>query len=161
MRNKVMCDILNKSNKAKARMLLETQDCHILVTGDVGTGKTTLLECANIQDAKYFHFPELVEECLPPVAKDGKRELCEENFDDYGFLAVPETTLILDRVCIPEDIRDSKIVHFIKTARKHGKRLVIATYPEDAREIKSLFGVVITLSLGVDREVTCDIDVSF
>ncbi|WP_447088519.1 ATP-binding protein (plasmid) [Enterobacter asburiae] len=161
MDNKVMCDILNKGKSENARMLLETQDCHILVAGEAGTGKTTLLEGVNIQDARYFHFPELVEECLPPVAKDGKRELCEENFDDYDFLTVPETTLILDSVRIPVDIRNSKIVRFIKTARKHGKRLVIATYPEDAREIKSLFGVVITLSGGIDREVTCHIDVSF
>ncbi|EIN4845165.1 ATP-binding protein [Salmonella enterica] len=134
--------------------LLKNLDRHILITGATGTGKSTLLAEVRIDDgdSKYYHFPEI---------NSGKQhwELCDENFDDFDFLAAPEKTLILDGVHIPEDLNESKVVRFIKTARKHGKRLIVVTFPSEGERLKSLFGAVITLSGGVNCERTCEVEI--
>lgn len=134
--------------------LLKNLDRHILVTGATGTGKSTLLAEVRIDnsDSKYYHFPEI---------NSGKEhwELCDENFYDFDFLTVPEKTLILDGVHIPDDLNESKVVRFIKTARKYGKRLIIVTFPSEGERIKSLFGAVITLSGGVNSERTCEVEI--
>ncbi|EBO4965534.1 ATP-binding protein [Salmonella enterica] len=134
--------------------LLKNLDRHILTTGATGTGKSTLLTELRIDDndSKYYHFPEI---------NSGKQNwaLCDENFNDFDFLAVPEKTLILDGVHIPENLNDSKVVQFIKTARKHGKRLIVVTFPSEGDRIKSLFGAVITLSGGVNSERACEVEI--
>ncbi|EAO8023264.1 ATP-binding protein [Salmonella enterica] len=134
--------------------LLKNLDRHILITGATGTGKSTLLAEVRIDDSdsKYYHFPEL-------NAGTQYVELCEENFDHFDFLDVPEKTLILDGVHVSEDLNNSRVVQFIKTARKHGKRLIVVTFPSDGERIKPLFGAVITLSGGVNSERTCDVEV--
>lgn len=133
----------------QAVYLLKNLDQHILITGDTGTGKSTLLTELRVDDSdsKYYNFPEI---------NSGEQywQLCDENFDSFDLLGVAEKTLILDGVAIGDNLKESKIVHFIKTARKYGKRLVLVTFPSDAEQIKSYFGVVITLSSGVNGERT-------
>ncbi|WP_436883113.1 ATP-binding protein [Enterobacter asburiae] len=134
--------------------LLKNFDQHILITGATGTGKSTLLAELRIDnsDAKYYHFPEIT---------SGKPhcELCDENFDDFDFLVTPEQTLILDAVRIGANLEESKVVRFIKIARKHGKRLIVVTYPSEGERIKPLFGAVISLTGRADQERTCEVEV--
>ena len=131
-------------------------DHHILVTGDSGTGKTTLLAELRIvdSDCKYYQFAEL-------NAGKGNWELCDENFDDYDFLKTTERTLILDSVAIGNAAENSKVMQFIKTARKYGKRLIVVAYPTDAIKIKPLFGAIITLSGGFNTERNCAVELHF
>ncbi|HAW2732865.1 TPA: ATP-binding protein [Escherichia coli] len=134
--------------------ILMNLDRHILVTGSTGTGKTTMLTDAlvNNDDVKYYHFPEMEKEYIA---------LCDENLDEYDFLSVSEKTLILDSVAIGKNLYESKIVRFIKTARKHGKRLIVVTSPSDGERIKELFGAVIALSGNgnINTERTCSVDI--
>ncbi|HBB7252073.1 TPA: sigma 54-interacting transcriptional regulator [Escherichia coli] len=134
--------------------LLKNLDRHILITGETGTGKSTLLAELRIDDndSKYYHFPEI---------NSGKQNwaLCDENFDDFDFLVAPEKTLILDGVAIGENLEGSKVIRFIKTARKHGKRLIVVTFPSDGDRIKPLFGAIITLSGGINGERTCEVEI--
>ncbi|EHR8245281.1 ATP-binding protein [Escherichia coli] len=132
--------------------ILMNLDRHILIAGNTGTGKTTMLIdfLVNKDDVKYYHFPTMENEYI---------NLCDENFDEYDFLSVPEKTLILDSVAIGKNSGESKIVRFIKTARKHGKRLIVVTSPSDSERIKELFGAVITLSGNIYTERTCSVDI--
>lgn len=132
--------------------ILMNLDRHILVTGSTGTGKTTMLNDAlvNKDNVRYYHFPEMEKEYV---------DLCDENFDEYDFLSVSEKTLILDSVAIGKNLGESKIVRFIKTARKHNKRLIVVTSPSDGERIKELFGAVIALSGNVNTGRTCSVDI--
>ncbi|MEG7665010.1 ATP-binding protein [Hafnia paralvei] len=123
-------------NKDKANFLLENLDTHVLVVGNTGTGKTELLKNAKIENARYYHFPDLTELV----------HLCNDNFEQFDFLDTPEKTLILDGVYISEHDVNSKLVNFIRTARQHGKRLIVVTLPDVGELIKSHFGAVIMLS---------------
>lgn len=134
--------------------VLQNLDRHILVTGVAGSGKTTLLAELRIvdSDTRYYNFPDL---------NAGKQcwELCDDNFDDFDFLNTPERTLILDGVTAGDTSGNSKVLHFIRTARKHGKRLVVVAYPTDAMmQFKPLFGAVITLSGGFKSERNCTVE---
>ncbi len=126
--------------------VLQNLDSHILVTGDSGSGKTTLLAELRMVDgdSRYYHFPDL---------NIGKKrwELCDDNFDDFDFLNTPERTLILDGVTAGDASGNSKVLHFVRTARKHGKRLIVVAYPTDVMQLKPLFGAVITLSGGFNE----------
>ncbi|EEV7041654.1 TPA: ATP-binding protein [Escherichia coli] len=129
--------------------VLQNLDHHVLVTGDSGSGKTTLLAELRIvdSDCRYYRFPDL-----------NGRQLCDDNFDGYDFLKTPERTLILDSVSIGNASEKAKVLQFIKTARKSGKRLIIVSYPTDAMQIKPLFGAVITLSGGFDNDRNCAVE---
>nr|HEK8457712.1 ATP-binding protein [Escherichia coli] len=87
--------------------------------------------------------------------------LCDENFDYFDFLSVPEKTLVLNSVAIGNNLRESKvvqfIVRFIKTARKRGKRLIVVTTPSDGGvQIQNLFDTVISLTRSYD-EIGCTV----
>lgn len=127
--------MINK-DKDKDNFLLENLDTHVLVVGNTRAGKAKLLKNAKIDNARYYHFSELTE----------LGHLCNDNFEQFDFLNNLEKTLILDGVYISELDMNSKLVCFIKTARKHGKRLIVVTYPEVGELIKPLFGAVIMLS---------------
>jgi len=133
--------------------VLQNLDSHILVTGDSGSGKTTLLAELRMVDgdSRYYHFPDL---------NTGKKrwELCDDNFDDFDFLNTPERTLILDGVTAGDASGNAKVLHFIRTARKHGKRLIVVAYPTDVMQLKPLFGAVITLSRGFKGDRTCAVE---
>lgn len=126
--------------------VLQNLDSHILVTGDSGSGKTTLLAELRMVDgdSRYYNFPDL---------NTGKKrwELCDDNFDDFDFLNTPERTLILDGVTAGDASGNSKVLQFIRTARKLGKRLIVVAYPTDVMQLKPLFGAVITLSGGFNE----------
>lgn len=137
-------------NKDKENFLLENLDTHILVVGNTGAGKTELVKNAKIDNARYYHFPELTELV----------HLCDDNFDQFNFLDAPEKTLILDGVYISEFDVNSKLVDFIRTARKHGKRLVVVTLPYVGELIKPQFGAVITLSGNSTGVRVCKVEIN-
>jgi hypothetical protein len=85
------------------------------------------------------------------------RQLCDDNFDGYDFLKTPEN-INSDSVSIGNASEKAKVLQFIKTARKSGKRLIIVSYPTDAMQIKPLFGAVITLSGGFDNDRNCAVE---
>ncbi|EIK8022387.1 ATP-binding protein [Salmonella enterica] len=120
--------------KDKAIRLLIESDYNIIVTGKTGAGKTDLI--LNCNDWR----------------KPGW--LTEESFCDFlpQIIHANEKTLILDAVEFPDDLSGSKIVHLIKTARKSGKRLIIVAYPENARQVLTLFDAVIHLEMSPGRE---------
>lgn len=139
--------------------LLKNLDEHIIVTGCTGSGKSTFLMDAQIPDSKYFDFVELTQ-CLESETPFGYRYLGEKNFAYFGddLINSPEKTLILDSVdgLIQEG---SALLEYFKTARKHGKRLIVVTWSDNIKTIKPLFGAVITLSGGSNGiERSCDIE---
>lgn len=135
-------------DKNKAITILKELDINILVIGNTGSGKSHLLKEANIENSKYFDFPAL--------NKGSKYiELCDENFDEFDFLNIPEKTLILDGVHISDNTDKSKLVRFIKTVRKYGKRIIVVSFPDDGERIKNLFGAVITLTRPANTQKKC------
>ncbi|EKD1616115.1 hypothetical protein OQ539_004408 [Salmonella enterica] len=135
--------------KDKAIRLLIESDYNIIVTGKTGAGKTDLILNCNIPDSHYFDFVALTD---IDWRKPGW--LTEESFCDFlpQIIHANEKTLILDAVEFPDDLSGSKIVHLIKTARKSGKRLIIVAYPENARQVLTLFDAVIHLEMSPRRE---------
>lgn len=118
--------------------LLKKSDSHIFVIGRTGAGKSQLLKDAKIPNSKYFDFVEFNEymnySCM----------LCEDNFDIFEsvLLNASVENLILDAVEFPVNLEESRLFHFIKTARKHGKRLIIAVFPQNADPILCNFSMV-------------------
>lgn len=130
--------------------IMENMRKHVLIMGDTdtGTGKYSLVNSllSSNSDCKYYNFSEI-------NSGENYQELRDENFDNYDFLESPEKTLILDGVFIGEDFGRSKVVQFIKKARKYGKRLIVITSNVGGERIKPLFGAVISLSNNVTYTV--------
>ncbi|ECP2932492.1 ATP-binding protein, partial [Salmonella enterica] len=152
---------MNMNMMKEAIDVLINSEKHILIIGETGTGKSTLLAelLINDTDVKYFDFCDIYKrhdfcdiykrhEHLPLLKH---HYLCDENFDYFDFLSAPEKTLVLNSVAIGNNLRESKvvqfIVRFIKTARKRGKRLIVVTTPSDGGvQIQNLFDTVISLT---------------
>lgn len=144
--------MINMNMMKEAIDVLINSEKHILIIGETGTGKSTLLAelLINDTDVKYFDFCDIYKrhEHLPLLKH---HYLCDENFDYFDFLSAPEKTLVLNSVAIGNNLRESKvvqfIVRFIKTARKRGKRLIVVTTPSDGGvQIQNLFDTVISLT---------------
>ncbi|EDH2096716.1 TPA: ATP-binding protein [Escherichia coli] len=148
---------MNMNMMKEAIDVLINSEKHILIIGETGTGKSTLLTELRINDTdvKHFDFCD-----IHPPLKLKHHYLCDENFDDFDFLSAPEKTLVLDSVAIGNNLRESKvvqfIVRFIKTARKRGKRLIVVTTPSDGVQIQNLFDTVISLTRSHD-EIGCTV----
>ncbi|HFV3749480.1 TPA: ATP-binding protein, partial [Escherichia coli] len=132
---------VNMNMMKEAIDVLINSEKHILIIGETGTGKSTLLTELLINDTDVKHLKQ--------------HYLCDENFDDFDFLSAPEKTLVLDSVAIGNNLQESKvvqfIVRFIKTARKRGKRLIVVTTPSDGGvQIQNLFDTVISLTRSHD-----------
>lgn len=147
---------MNVNMMKEAIDVLINSEKHILIIGETGTGKSTLLTelLINDTDVKHFDFCDI----HPPLKH---HYLCDENFDDFDFLSAPEKTLVLDSVAIGNNLRESKvvqfIVRFIKTARIRGKRLIVVTTPSDGGvQIQNLFDTVISLTRSHD-EIGCTV----
>jgi len=151
-----------------AKHLLEKSAFHILVTGKTGAGKSTLLREANIPDSKYYDFTvDLAEfnyDFLNGRPGDWEHHcaLSDELADQIDFYGEDAHTLILDAVEFPHDLSNSKLISLLKTARKHGKRLIMVAYPDNAEPVINtyLFGAVIHLEKNGD-DFTCDPTVMF
>ncbi|HAN6414806.1 TPA: ATP-binding protein [Escherichia coli] len=153
---------MNMNMMKEAIDVLINSEKHILIIGETGTGKSTLLAelLINDTDVKYFDFCDIYKrhEHLPLLKH---HYLCDENFDYFDFLSAPEKTLVLNSVAIGNNLRESKvvqfIVRFIKTARKRGKRLIVVTTPSDGGvQIQNLFDTVISLTRSHD-EIGCTV----
>ncbi|CSQ10807.1 ATP-binding protein [Escherichia coli] len=153
---------INMNMMKEAIDVLINSEKHILIIGESGTGKSTLLTelLINDTDVKHFDFCDIYKrhEHHPPLKH---HYLCDENFDDFDFLSAPEKTLVLDSVVIGNNLQESKvvqfIVRFIKTARKRGKRLIVVTTPSDGGvQIQNLFDTVISLTRSHD-EIGCTV----
>lgn len=149
---------MNVNMMKEAIDVLINSEKHILIIGETGTGKSTLLTELRINDTdvKHFDFCD-----IHPPLKLKHHYLCDENFDDFDFLSAPEKTLVLDSVAIGNNLQESKvvqfIVRFIKTARKRGKRLIVVTTPSDGGvQIQNLFDTVISLTRSHD-EIGCTV----
>ncbi|HFM2114252.1 TPA: ATP-binding protein, partial [Escherichia coli] len=122
-------NMINMNMMKEAIDVLINSEKHILIIGETGTGKSTLLA-----ELLIFDFCDIYKrhEHLPLLKH---HYLCDENFDYFDFLSAPEKTLVLNSVAIGNNLRESKvvqfIVRFIKTARKRGKRLIVVTTPSD------------------------------
>lgn len=116
-------NMINMNMMKEAIDVLINSEKHILIIGETGTGKSTLLAelLINDTDVKYFDFCDIYKrhEHLPLLKH---HYLCDKNFDYFDFLSAPEKTLVLNSVAIGNNLRESKvvqfIVRFIKTARK-------------------------------------------
>ncbi|EMC0849071.1 hypothetical protein VBY02_004522 [Salmonella enterica] len=145
-----------------AKMILNKLNENIVVIGKTGTGKSTLILNAKIPDSKYFDFVELTKNDNPPSSP---HFLCEENYLHFepDLLNTPEKTIILDYVCFPLNLQDSRLMHLIDTIRKHDKRLIIVAYPEPEYADMSLFrygekfGAIIQLDKDGDYFI-CDVE---
>lgn len=141
-------------NRQSAVELLINLEANIIVTGKTGAGKSTLLHDANIPDSRYFDFAELAGEDTWPDPCVLVEESCA-HFEPV-FFNTPEKNLILDAVEFPGNIDNSKIIHLIKTAKKMGKRLIIASYPDSTemvlRHCHNLFGAVIYLDMEPEKK---------
>lgn len=134
---------MNMNMMKEAIDVLINSEKHILIIGETGTGKSTLLAelLINDTDVKYFDFCDI--------------------YKRHEHLPAPEKTLVLNSVAIGNNLRESKvvqfIVRFIKTARKRGKRLIVVTTPSDGGvQIQNLFDTVISLTRSHD-EIGCTV----
>ncbi|RXP01084.1 sigma 54-interacting transcriptional regulator, partial [Escherichia coli] len=87
---------MNMNMMKEAIDVLINSEKHILIIGETGTGKSTLLAelLINDTDVKYFDFCDIYKrhEHLPLLKH---HYLCDENFDYFDFLSAPEKTLVL------------------------------------------------------------------
>ncbi|EFB7772186.1 ATP-binding protein, partial [Escherichia coli] len=90
---------VNMNMMKEAIDVLINSEKHILIIGETGTGKSTLLTELLINDTDVKHLKH--------------HYLCDENFDDFDFLSAPEKTLVLDSVAIGNNLQESKVVQFI------------------------------------------------
>lgn len=147
-------------NVRAANTLLNNLQENILVTGITGAGKSTLLSRAKIKNSKYYDFDML----RNSRSYHDTHFLREENAYIYldDILNSEESTIILDSVEFPLELEGSVLSNFVRKARKHGKRLIVVTYPSEAERVKHLFGAVISLSVGWDgknKTRECKVDV--
>nr|AQZ20152.1 hypothetical protein 23-3_00045 [Escherichia coli] len=102
---------MNMNMMKEAIDVLINSEKHILIIGETGTGKSTLLAelLINDTDVKYFDFCDIYKrhEHLPLLKH---HYLCDENFDYFDFLSAPEKTLVLNSVAIGNNLRESKVV---------------------------------------------------
>lgn len=101
---------MNMNMMKEAIDVLINSEKHILIIGETGTGKSTLLAelLINDTDVKYFDFCDIYKrhEHLPLLKH---HYLCDENFDYFDFLSAPEKTLVLNSVAIGNNLRESKL----------------------------------------------------
>ncbi|MGF7642150.1 sigma 54-interacting transcriptional regulator, partial [Klebsiella pneumoniae] len=92
-------NMINMNMMKEAIDVLINSEKHILIIGESGTGKSTLLTelLINDTDVKHFDFCDIYKrhEHHPPLKH---HYLCDENFDYFDFLSVPEKTLVLNSV---------------------------------------------------------------
>lgn len=118
-------------SRKKAKLILNKLDAHIFVIGNTGTGKSVLIQEANIPDSKYFDFVGLTKN------EPYSTQLNEGNYEKFEstLLNTPEKTLILDSVEFPVDIESSKLLTLFEKASVHGKRLIVVAFPGSVEPI--------------------------
>lgn len=133
LQSEILFRHLNTDNLSK--IVLEILDCNILITG--GGEKKFLLEKNNISNSKYFDFTKLSENI-------DREELLPYLVDD--IVDCPERTVILNAVDLKIGIK-SKVYKFLLEMRQRDKRMIVVMHHDNINFIKSLFDVVITLSV--------------
>lgn len=131
-------------NDKLAKIVLESLDFNILITGGKGLESKFLLEINNIPNSKYFDFIKLSENTN---WKDSYI-LSDENLPYLGddIMNCQEKTLILDAVDSTITF-ESEVYQFLLGMNQQGKRMIVVMYPDNIDSVKSLFDAVITLSV--------------
>ncbi|WP_323086498.1 hypothetical protein [Providencia alcalifaciens] len=131
-------------NDNLSNIALEKLDCHVLITGGKGLEEKFLLGKNTIPNSKYFNFIKLSENT------DWKDPyiLSDENLPYLGddIMDCQEKTVILNAVDSTIGF-ESKVFQFLEDLRRQGKRMIVVMYPDYIDTVKSLFDVVITLSV--------------